>query len=162
MSLLGLQGYNSDASASDSDSSCSSTGSKSGQGSINVPSKKKAVLPAVSALLENSSRPTYLSHSEDSAEIEYTVTNDGRVKNDGVTGAVKRSTVEQCVKVSKDVRQQIKPNPPDPLLKRTTDPPLKRKSETTRQKNNRKQKLGQATFTVKAERECPDIWQGGT
>ena len=34
------------------------------------------------------------------------------------------------------------------------------KAETTRQKNNRKQKLGQATFTVKAERECPDIWQG--
>ena len=35
------------------------------------------------------------------------------------------------------------------------------KAETTRQKNKRKQALGQATFSVKAERECPDIWQGG-
>ena len=32
--------------------------------------------------------------------------------------------------------------------------------ETTRQKNKRKEALGQAKFTVKAERECPDIWQG--
>ena len=29
--------------------------------------------------------------------------------------------------------------------------------ETTRQKNARKQKLGQANFTVKSNRECPDI-----
>jgi len=36
----------------------------------------------------------------------------------------------------------------------------KKKEETTRQKNARKQKLGQANFTVKSNRECPDIWQG--
>ena len=35
-----------------------------------------------------------------------------------------------------------------------------KKEETTRQKNARKQKLGQANFTVKSNRECPDIWQG--
>lgn len=37
-----------------------------------------------------------------------------------------------------------------------------KKEETTRQKNSRKQKLGQANFTVKSNRECPDIWQGGS
>jgi len=35
-----------------------------------------------------------------------------------------------------------------------------RKEETTRKKNARKEKLGQAKFTVKSERECPDVWQG--
>lgn len=36
----------------------------------------------------------------------------------------------------------------------------KPKEETTRQKNARKQARGQANFTVKSNRECPDIWQG--
>jgi hypothetical protein len=35
-----------------------------------------------------------------------------------------------------------------------------KKDETTRQRNARKEKLGQAKFTVKSNRECPDIWQG--
>ena len=35
----------------------------------------------------------------------------------------------------------------------------KKKEETTRQKNTRKQKLGQANFTVKSNRECPDIFR---
>jgi len=34
-----------------------------------------------------------------------------------------------------------------------------RAKETVRQKNKRKQKLGQAKFTVKSERECPDIYR---
>jgi len=36
---------------------------------------------------------------------------------------------------------------------------VKKKEETTRQKNTRKQKLGQAKFTVKSNRECPDIFR---
>jgi hypothetical protein len=36
----------------------------------------------------------------------------------------------------------------------------KKKQETVRQKNNRKEKLGQAKFTLKANRDCPDIWRG--
>ena len=35
----------------------------------------------------------------------------------------------------------------------------KKKQETVRQKNNRKEKLGQAKFTLKANRDCPDIWR---
>mmetsp|Transcript_24129 Transcript_24129/g.48385 ORF Transcript_24129/g.48385 Transcript_24129/m.48385 type:complete len:162 (+) Transcript_24129:3-488(+) len=35
-----------------------------------------------------------------------------------------------------------------------------KEKETTRQKNTRKQKLGQANFTVKDNRECPDLWRG--
>ena len=42
----------------------------------------------------------------------------------------------------------------------TAVPDSKRKQETVRQKNNRKEKLGQAKFTVKANRDCPDIWRG--
>jgi hypothetical protein len=37
-----------------------------------------------------------------------------------------------------------------------------RKEETTRQKNARKQKMGQATFTAKSNRDCPDIWHGAS
>jgi len=38
----------------------------------------------------------------------------------------------------------------------------KKKEESVRQKNARKQKLGQANFTVKSNRECPDVWQGAS
>ena len=34
-----------------------------------------------------------------------------------------------------------------------------RPKETVRQKNKRKMKLGQAKFTVKSNRECPDIYR---
>ena len=33
--------------------------------------------------------------------------------------------------------------------------------ESTRQKNKRKEKLGQAKFTLKEDRDCPSIWDGG-
>mmetsp|Transcript_2242 Transcript_2242/g.3236 ORF Transcript_2242/g.3236 Transcript_2242/m.3236 type:complete len:114 (+) Transcript_2242:171-512(+) len=35
----------------------------------------------------------------------------------------------------------------------------KKPKETIRQKNKRKMKMGQAKFTVKSERECPDIYR---
>lgn len=38
---------------------------------------------------------------------------------------------------------------------------VEREKETTRQKNKRKEQRGQAKFTTKSERDCPDIWQGG-
>ena len=37
---------------------------------------------------------------------------------------------------------------------------MKRVRETTRQKNARKEQRGQATFTVKEARDCPDVWRG--
>ena len=33
--------------------------------------------------------------------------------------------------------------------------------ETTRQRNKRKEGLGQAKFTLKEDRDCPSIWDGG-
>ena len=33
--------------------------------------------------------------------------------------------------------------------------------ETTRQRNKRKEGLGQAKFTLKEDRDCPTIWDGG-
>lgn len=33
--------------------------------------------------------------------------------------------------------------------------------ETTRAKNKRKEKLGQAKFTLKEDRDCPSVWDGG-
>ena len=33
--------------------------------------------------------------------------------------------------------------------------------ETTRQRNKRKEGLGQAKFTLKENRDCPSIWDGG-
>ena len=35
-----------------------------------------------------------------------------------------------------------------------------RDRETTRQKNKRKEQRGQAKFTLKEGRDCPDIWRG--
>eukprot|EP00457_Paulinella_chromatophora_P020607 gb/GEZN01022695.1/.p1 GENE.gb/GEZN01022695.1/~~gb/GEZN01022695.1/.p1 ORF type:complete len:188 (+),score=41.78 gb/GEZN01022695.1/:40-603(+) len=36
-----------------------------------------------------------------------------------------------------------------------------KKSLSVRQKNKAKMAKGQATFTLKSNRDCPDIWQGG-
>ena len=33
--------------------------------------------------------------------------------------------------------------------------------ETTRQRNKRKEGLGQAKFTLKEDRDCPSLWDGG-
>ena len=52
------------------------------------------------------------------------------------------------------------PAPPAPPAAAPAAKPAKPKEETTRQKNARKQARGQANFTVKSNRECPDIWQG--
>ena len=37
----------------------------------------------------------------------------------------------------------------------------KPENETTRAKNRRKEKLGQAKFTLKEDRDCPSVWDGG-
>ena len=40
--------------------------------------------------------------------------------------------------------------------------PKAKGKETIWQQESRKQQFGQATYTLKTNRDCPDIWQGGT
>lgn len=169
MSLLGLQGYNSGSASgnssgceedsdSESDSICSD-----GESTLKLDSlrnggdssqKKKS---AVSTLFDSILPPVFLSRSDGPTEIErYEAPTEFRAGNDRHVPSEKKSAEQQPVHVPIHALKSSE----QPTKGTTAVPNLKRKSETTRQKNNRKQKLGQATFTVKAERECPDVWQG--
>lgn len=114
-----------------------------------APAKKRAatsLLPSADALFSSVEAPKFLKQ-EKSAELEYEVK-----KPKAAADSVPSATNELPDVAMNAPKREIR----EPFEEQTEA----KKKETTRQKNNRKEKLGQAKFTIKSERECPDIWRG--
>lgn len=163
--MLGLDGYD----TSDDDGDASNKGvefqsntssdeelepsqTKESHSSAEARTKRKipaSLLPSAAELFSAVSAPTFLGKTDPSNDICQVK----RKKEETQSLPIKTpaSTVSQPKLASLAVSTETAL----PLSES-----LQKKKETTRQKNNRKERLGQAKFTIKSERECPDIWRG--
>lgn len=128
-------------------------GSPEASEAVSEPKKRKLMDPF--AAMSQASKSFLSADQSKNEDVQYFA---ARSKEDEATGGSKQSQKEGSTEDGRALALAASPllSAPPAAAKST------RKEETTRQKNARKQKMGQATFTAKSNRDCPDIWQGAS
>ena len=75
--------------------------------------------------------------------------------------AAARAEAERKAAAAKKEAPVVVEDPTKPAPVKFVKSKKRSADETTRQRNKRKEGLGQAKFTLKEDRDCPSIWDGG-
>ena len=75
--------------------------------------------------------------------------------------AAARAEAERKAAAAKKEAPVVVEDPTKPAPVKFVKSKKRAADETTRQRNKRKEGLGQAKFTLKEDRDCPSIWDGG-
>ena len=102
---------------------------------------KKFALPSLAAALA-SSKPSFLARGEGEAQAR-------------IEAVAKSYSERERVEVPQTTAPRVAAEEEQEERKQAAE----KEKETTWQKNKRQQKLGQAKFTVKSNRDCPDVWR---
>jgi len=145
-------------------SASSEIGSYTKKGKNNNKEKKKkkekksgSLLPSASDALSNAVVPAFITKGLEEKQAQEKQEQYERARREA-----ERQAREAAVAVSfgGDVTGSC-PRPSLSILASEAGGETDKKKLTTRQRNNLQEKRGQAIFTVKDSRECPDIWRGG-
>ena len=126
---------------SDSAAASSAAGTSSSEVRAESTTELPSAFGSADDLLDSVEAPSFLTTANDA---QYGGNGYGSVLEESDPVASKRAAPEAEGSAPKAPRSQPPPEAPQPL----------RKSETTREKNKRKQKLGQANFSLKWDRDC--------
>uniref|UniRef100_A0A7S4N567 Uncharacterized protein n=1 Tax=Guillardia theta TaxID=55529 RepID=A0A7S4N567_GUITH len=110
--------------------------------------KKRRLLPNPLDALSNATTSFLAAREEQEKEEEL---EDGKVAEPASGSNKKREE-------SEDKPVEAPPTAPTDAPALSRKEIFDKKKESTRQKNTRKQKFGQANFTIKDNRECPSMW----
>jgi hypothetical protein len=128
---------------------------QAGVGAIGEPPKKRKLLDPFAAMCAASaSSSSFLSKQTADEETEAFSAVQQAAQHEACAAPAPERPSDR-----ESVRAPAKQAVPAPAISAPRDE-ARKKEETVRQKNARKQKMGQANFTVKSNRECPDVWQG--
>ena len=135
------------------ESGCPTKRAQADAGAVGEPKKRKLLDP-FAAMSAASASSSFLSKQVTEEETEAF----SAVQDQDAQSAAPEQSSEREVVQALPAKQAPAPAPAVPAPRDEA----RMKEETVRQKNARKQRLGQAKFTVKSNRECPDIWQGAS